>query len=246
MKRPAAAGQLALVFAAVAAAVVEAPPAPAPLAPSAPPTPARPVDPLVAAHAAWVARPNARTMGRLLAAARPLLVREALRVVRSPEAAEDLAQDCLLRISEGAAWTYQARGDLGSWLSVLARNAAVSHMRAPRNAREILADEDPDRAPAPEVACDRAGPEALALAGADRDRLERAFAELRADGRRRYARVLRAFYLQGKSIRDISLDEGLPFMEYSERRTNGRANPGKQLLHRARGALRAILERDTE
>ena len=30
-------------------------------------------------------------MGRLLAAARPLLVREALRVVRSPEVAEDLA-----------------------------------------------------------------------------------------------------------------------------------------------------------
>lgn len=198
--------------------------------------PSRPVLPVVAAFLAWQARPNARTMGLFLAAARPVLLRHLTRHLRDdPAAAEDLAQNCLLRMAEaGALFTFKGTGDLSSWIAVVARNAAVSYLRAPARL-EIPADDEhrpEERSPLP-------SPEDDALRRVDRDRIVRGLARLDGAGHHRYARILRSYYLHGSSLKQIAMAEGLPYVS-----GHGRQNSAKGILYRARKALRREIEDD--
>lgn len=197
----------------------------------------KPEAPIVLAFRAWKDRPNARTMGRLLAEARPLLLRHLSRHLRDhPDAAEDLTQNCLLRMAEeGALWTFTGRGDLQSWIAVVARHAAVSYLRRPMH-RELLADE-PEREDRPSRG---PSPEDEAILAVERDRLERALSRLEHGGRRRYVRMLRAYYLDGAPLRSIALSEGLPYARGSGRSSTA----AKDLLYRARKALKREIDDD--
>lgn len=198
---------------------------------------ARSEAPIVRAFLAWQARPNARTMGRFLAEARPLLLRHLSRHLRDhPDAAEDLAQNCLLRMAEaGALFTFKGTGDLQSWIAVVARNAAVSFLRAPARL-ELPTDSDEHRR---EERSREPSPEEDAIRAVDRATIDRALARLDGSGRRRYARILRAHYLEGAPLRVIALREGLPY-EIGR----GRHSVAKGMLYRARKALRREIEDD--
>ena len=54
-----------------------------------------------------------------------------LRYVGDPGVAEDLAQETFLRIWNGARGFDESRGSLGSWISIVARNAAIDYLRSP-------------------------------------------------------------------------------------------------------------------
>lgn len=64
------------------------------------------------------------------------------RILHDPVAAEDIAQETLLRAWERHGQMREA--DLGAWLSVVARNLCISTLR--RDGRLVITDEVPDRA----------------------------------------------------------------------------------------------------
>src|SRR5437879_4441207 len=83
------------------------------------------------------------------------ILRQCVRLLRDRPAAEDITQETLLR-----AWLGRERmreEELGSWLSVVARNLCISHMR--RQTKQIPTDtlpELPDRSADPARHAERA------------------------------------------------------------------------------------------
>lgn len=57
------------------------------------------------------------------------------RFVRNAELAEDLAQQAWINVAVNAS-TFDGRSQVATWLFAVARNAAISYMRRPRNFRE--------------------------------------------------------------------------------------------------------------
>ena len=113
---------------------------------------------------------------RLLAAARPLLVRWARRLVEDPAAAEDVAQDALVEIHRTLG-TLREPGALAAWLYLVVRKHADRHRRSRRPGLLLDLDLEWPAAPGcdPEPEAQRAEERAvirraLALA-ADADRL---------------------------------------------------------------------------
>ncbi len=147
----------------------------------------------------------------------PRLRRAAMRVLNDGAAAEDVAQDALLR-----AWTRSAsyrpdQASVSTWLHRIAVNAAIDRLRATRPTA-VVSDELPDLAPGAE----------LALAGRQRHRL---LADAIATLPDRQRTAIALTYGQGWSGARAAAA-----LEVSTRALEG-------LLHRSRKALRAYIER---
>lgn len=75
----------------------------------------------------------------------PMLFGLLARILQDRLAAEDLLQDLFLQLWRGAGKFDASRGSLPAWLTVVARNRAISQLRGARN-RELLEEKDGDYA----------------------------------------------------------------------------------------------------
>lgn len=144
------------------------------------------------------------------------LRRAAMRVLGDPEAAEDAAQDALLRAWMRAATYDPKQASVSTWLHRIAVNASIDRIRATRPTTEV-----------PESIVDPAMPADAALAGRERQALV-AEAIARLPARQRTAITLT--YEQGWSGA-----EAAQALSVSTRALEG-------LLHRGRKLVRAYLE----
>ena len=124
----------------------------------------------------------------------------ALRLLRDPEAAEEVAQDAFVRAWRHAGGYDARRGEVGTWLLAITRNLA-------RDAARFRGPEpiDPDTILMLPLQDTNAGPEEQAL-GAPTGRVREAIATLPHAQQR--AVVLAA--LAGRTAREISESEGIP------------------------------------
>ena len=147
------------------------------------------------------------------------LRRAAMRVLDDPAAAEDVAQDALLRAWTKAASYRPDQAAVGTWLHRIAVNAAIDRLRSNRPSSEV--------------------PEDLADAGPS--------AELALAGRQRHAMLREAIASLPERQRaaiTLTYGEGWSGQRAADAlRVSARALEG--LLHRSRKALRAYMdERD--
>jgi RNA polymerase sigma factor (sigma-70 family) len=125
----------------------------------------------------------------------------ALGIVADPRAAEDVAQEALLRAWRHAGSFDPRRGGVATWLLAITRNLAVDVVRARRavavDPDVLLALEEPSGAP---------GPDDLVATGEDVARLRVAIGALPSEQRR--ALVMAG--LLGHTAREVSEAEGIP------------------------------------
>ncbi len=102
----------------------------------------------------------------ILQATRPRLAAVALKIVRSPDDAEDVVQDAMLK-----AWRYvgrfEGRAALTTWLHRIVVNTALDHLRSRRQgivATTSVDGADDDDRRRPEATCDETPEDALARA----------------------------------------------------------------------------------
>jgi len=142
-------------------------------------------------------------------------------ILRDPEDAKDVAQECLVRL-----WRHRERVEPGascrSWLLRSAHNLCVDRLRRRSSRPEIVRDEG-----AEDPTDDRPGPERLASSAEIAGRLERALLDL--DHRDRAVVLLREV-------------EGLTYEEIAEL-LGLKMGTLKATLHRAREKLRHTLVR---
>lgn len=140
-------------------------------------------------------------------------------ILRDPEDAKDVAQECLIRL-----WNHRERVEPGagcrSWLLRSAHNLCVDRLRRRSTRREVARDEDAD-----DPTDVRPGPERLTLAAELAARLEQALYAL--DQRDRSIVILREI-------------EGLAYEEIAEM-LGLKMGTLKATLHRARERLRHAL-----
>ena len=140
-------------------------------------------------------------------------------ILRDPEDAKDVAQECLIRL-----WNHRERVDAGvgcrSWLLRSAHNLCVDRLRRRSTRREIVRDED-----AADPTDARPGPERLTSSVEVAGRLEQALLAL--DHRDRSLVILREV-------------EGLAYDEIAEM-LGLKMGTLKATLHRAREKLRHAL-----
>lgn len=147
------------------------------------------------------------------------LRRAAIRVLDDPAAAEDVAQDALLRAWTRAATYRPEAASVGTWLHRIAVNAAIDRVRAARPGAE-LPEDLPDTAPAAD----------LVLAGRQRGQL--------------LAEAIRSLPPRQRTAVALTYGQGWSGQRAADAlRVSVRALEG--LLHRSRKTLRTYLdERD--
>lgn len=159
--------------------------------------------------------------GRLVERYGDLVYECVLRIVRSPEVAEEVAQDAFVK-----AWRAlpDFRGDsrFSTWLYTIATRRALDVVRSQRRRGEHETLVEPERLDA--TIDETPGP-----AGAEKRRLERVLADL--DPLRRA--VVTLYYLRDLSVAEISQSLDLP------------EGTVKTHLHRARKELRRAWDRET-
>lgn len=138
-----------------------------------------------------------------------------LRILSDSAAAEDIAQETLL-----TAWLHRERlreEDLGAWLSVVARNLSITHLRRQSRAepREVL----------PEVPDPTADPAVVAEANDTRSKVRRAMSEVGG----RHRRVLYLREIRGVDNAELASELGVT------------AGAARIALFRARRVLRERL-----
>ena len=138
----------------------------------------------------------------------------ALRLVRDPHEAEDVAQEAYLRMFRGLSG-FREESRFETWMHRIVTNTAFNHLHRRRRFGEILADEPPEL-PVPDQTESRS----------DSDRLERAISQL-SEGQR-VPLVLKDVY--GLSCREIGEELGI------------QEGAVKVRLHRARKRLHDLLE----
>ena len=140
-------------------------------------------------------------------------------ILRDPEDAKDVAQECLIRL-----WRHRERVEPGagcrSWLLRSAHNLCVDRLRRRSTHREVSREED-----APEPTDARPGPERLTSSVEVAGRLERALLDLD---------------LRDRSIVLLREVEGLAYEDIAEL-LNLKMGTLKATLHRAREKLRHAL-----
>jgi RNA polymerase sigma factor (sigma-70 family) len=137
-----------------------------------------------------------------------------LRVLRDPDAAEDVAQDTILR-----AWEHVERyrpGDFAGWLWTIARNLCVNRLRSAVVRLEIQWPKEFD------VSGSEGGAER------DREEAERVLALLEGLPERQRV-VLKLFYLDEKSYEEIMRISGFSMREVKSAIQNGRRMLRKQV-----------------
>ncbi|MBI4260958.1 MAG: sigma-70 family RNA polymerase sigma factor [Actinobacteria bacterium] len=121
-----------------------------------------------------------------------------LRLLGSPEAAEELTQDVFLAAWRKAARFDPARGRLSTWLMSIAHNLAVDRLRHETGASRpnlVLVEELPERQDASDLD-----------PVLDRDAADRAMAVLSRGERK----LLMMAYFRGYTAREISEMDGIP------------------------------------
>ncbi|MFN2520632.1 MAG: RNA polymerase sigma factor [Candidatus Limnocylindria bacterium] len=142
----------------------------------------------------------------------------ALRITGDPDAANDSAQEALIRAYR-ALHQYDPQQPFGPWVFRIATNASLNHVRR-WHAHQTPVDTAPDvREP------EESGPERSALRREEMGEVLDALAELPAN----YRAALTLRHLQQLSYREVADSLGIPL------------GTVKTHLHRARGALRARL-----
>jgi len=121
----------------------------------------------------------------------------ARRMLRDPQAAEDLVQDVVVEVWRRADTYSSSRGTVRTWLMMRLRSRALDRIRSAPVRREV-AVEDP-RAVAAAAADDP-------QLGPDRERVRRALATLPTDQRE----VLELAYFRGLSSSEIAVHVGTP------------------------------------
>ena len=144
------------------------------------------------------------------------LRRAALRVLGDPAAAEDAAQDALLRAWMRAATYDRKQASVATWLHRIAVNAAIDRVRAARPTTQV-----PDTLLDPAVTAD------MVLAGRERQAI---LAEAMASLPARQRQAISLTYEEGWSGQDAARA-----LSISTRALEG-------LLHRGRKLLRAYME----
>ena len=76
-------------------------------------------------------------MARLFTRYSKLVYSVALRVLREPSSAEDVMQEIFMQIWRNPTSFAPARGSLGGWLAVVARNRAIDGLRKNRHTEQI-------------------------------------------------------------------------------------------------------------
>jgi RNA polymerase sigma-70 factor, ECF subfamily len=135
----------------------------------------------------------------------------ALRVLSSPQAAEDVLQEVLLQLWRNPEAFDSARGSLSAWLAVIARHRAIDHLRRRR----------------PEDSLD-----SLIIAGGDDLQSE---AE-RADAISKVRQVLGGLPANQRSAVEMAFFEGLTYPEIAART----GEPLGTIKTRIRAALAAV------
>ncbi|MBX3052239.1 MAG: sigma-70 family RNA polymerase sigma factor [Caldilineaceae bacterium] len=126
-----------------------------------------------------------------------------LRVVRDPEAAEELVQESFWQVWRKAE-QFNGNGAVGAWLSRIGRNKALDHLRRlkARPQSDGSVPETLERIPAPESR----QVEAEVSRSWDRQHLQEALAAIPDEQRR----CLEMAYFDGKSQREIAEVMGMP------------------------------------
>ena len=150
---------------------------------------------------------------RLLDRHEQQVFRMAVMILRDTGRAEEVTQDVFLKLWR-ALPAYDGRAAPSTWLYTIARNTCLSAVRAQAHRRTLPLDEATEPA-APEAPVDGA-------IEADLARGLEALPEIQRE-------VVTLFYLQERSVRDVSALLDLP------------ENTVKSHLHRARRALGALL-----
>ena len=122
-----------------------------------------------------------------------------LRLLRDRAEAEDALQEVFIKIWHNAARFQQAEASPMAWLVAIARNQSIDKLRA-RRAPALDLDEAFD------VADQGPGPEALAMAGDEKSKIDHCLEQL-PDNR---AEAVRAAYVEGYSYLELATRFGLP------------------------------------
>lgn len=153
----------------------------------------------IEAMIARVALGDRDALSRLYDATAGKLYAVCLSVLKDPADAQDVLQDVFLRVWQRAD-RYAVTGHSPmTWLITIARNMAIDRLRA-RRAGTVGLDA------APEVRDERPGPEAVAIARSDRDRIETCFGELEPPR----AEAVRGAYLEGETYATLAERHGVP------------------------------------
>jgi RNA polymerase sigma-70 factor (ECF subfamily) len=122
-----------------------------------------------------------------------------LRLLRDRAEAEDALQEVFIKIWHNAARFQQAEASPMAWLVAIARNQAIDKLRQ-RRAPALDLDE------AFEVMDEGPGPEALAMAGDEKAKIDHCLEQLPQDR----AEAVRAAYVEGYSYLELATRFGLP------------------------------------
>jgi RNA polymerase sigma-70 factor, ECF subfamily len=122
-----------------------------------------------------------------------------LRLLRDRAEAEDALQEVFIKIWHNAARFQQVEASPMAWLVAIARNQAIDKLRQ-RRAPALDLDE------AFEVMDEGPGPEALAMAGDEKSKIDHCLEQLPQDR----AEAVRAAYVEGYSYLELATRFGLP------------------------------------
>ncbi len=129
----------------------------------------------------------------------PKLFGVTLRILGSRAEAEEALQEACVKIWSNAGRYQPGRGSPVGWMVSIARNQAIDALRARRAPARDIAD-------MPELADERPGPEAGALASDDRRRLSDCLGVLPSDR----AEAVKAAYVEGYSYDELARRHGVP------------------------------------
>ncbi len=142
-----------------------------------------------------VALKDRRAFAELYSATSAKLHGVALRVLNEQAEAEDCTQEVFVRIWH-AAGRYQANGlSPMTWLITIARNRAIDRLRARKAGTGTAGIEE-----AAEIPAAGPGPEALAIASGERERIVTCMGELPPDR----AEAIRRVYLEGETYKELA------------------------------------------
>ena len=144
----------------------------------------------------------------------------ALRLLRDRAEAEDALQEIYLKVWQRAERFSVSEASAIAWLVAIARNHAIDRLRARKDTEEI-----DDRVMA--VAGDEPSPEASAIAGSERARIEDCLGQLENER----AEAVRGAYLDGYSYQELAERFNIPL------------NTMRTWLRRSLLRLRECLER---